>query len=275
MGWIVTLALSVLVAGCGQGDHRRTSPEVYFADAQKALLDGKCWKAQSLFRNLLSDFPGSVYVDDAQYGLGQSYVCNKDYISAIFEFGRLLNEYPVSPFVDKARFQIGMCYFRQSRDIHRDQEETERAIEEFTRFLEDFPNSEIAPEARMRIQDLRDKLARKRLMHARNYLKWRYPAAAAVYARLVLEEHSGSHVSKEARFLLAKALRRQGELDEALTLLQGLKTDEISDGLRKDVEKELQQLKRDVAKQVSVSDRPGSETVTESNAATVPHPVAP
>ena len=119
--FLITLLLSIFVGACAQETQRRKDAEAYLVDANKALVDGKCWNAQQLFRNLLSDFPGSHLVDDAQYGLGQAYFCSHDYETATFEFERLINEYPVSKLVDKARYQIGMCYFNQSRSIHHDQ----------------------------------------------------------------------------------------------------------------------------------------------------------
>lgn len=229
-GWclIGLVVLAIGLTGCAKDRLRRDEAETYFLDGQKALLDGKCWNAQNLFRNLLSDFPGSRYVDEAQFGLGQAYLCNEDYITAIFEFERLINEYPVSPLVDQARFQIGMCYFNQSRSIHHDQEETIRAIQEFTRFVEDYPNSEVAPEARKRIQDLNNKLASKQLMNARNYLNWKLPSSAEVYCRLVIEEYPDLPSTRVAWVLLAKALSRKGEYQEAMQALGHTTAEELT-----------------------------------------------
>ncbi len=222
---------------------RRDDAETYFLDGQKALLNGKCWRAQNLFRNLLSDFPGSRYVDDAQFGLGQAYLCNDDYITAIFEFERLINEYPVSPLVDRSRFQIGMCYFNQSRSIHHDQEETTRAIQEFTRFVEDYPNSEIAPEARKRIQDLRDKLASKQLMNARNYMKWGRPSSAEVYGRLILDQYPESPSARIAWLILARALTAKGGFEEAMEALRQTNAEDLpveEQGAYADTERKLE-----------------------------------
>jgi outer membrane protein assembly factor BamD len=215
-------AAVIYLAACAQETQRRSDANTYLDDANKALVAGKCWNAQELFRNLLSDFPGSHLVDDAQYGLGQAYFCSKDYETAIFEFERLINEYPVSKFVDMSRFQIGMCYFNQSRSIHHDQEETVRAIQEFTRFVEDFPNSDLAPDARKRIGDLEEKLAEKDLMIAENYLKWKNPGSSEIFCRRVLEKYPKTRITREVRFILARALHLKGDLNEALEILEEL-----------------------------------------------------
>ncbi len=246
---VLLLTLTLSLGACSQETQKRKDAQAYLGDAQKALVDGKCWNAQQLFRNLLSEFPGSHLVDDAQYGLGQAYFCSDDFETAIFEFERLINEYPVSKFVDKARFQIGMCYFNRSRSIHHDQDETIRAIQEFTRFVEDFPNSDIAPEARKRIQDLEEKLAEKDLMIARNYLKWKRPASSEIFCRRVLEKYPNTRIKREVRFVLAQALRQKGELIEALAILEELGSQETPKPLGLEIEEERNEVRKAILDQ--------------------------
>lgn len=246
---LITLLLSIFVGACAQETQRRKDAAAYLEDANKALVGGKCWNAQQLFRNLLSDFPGSHLVDDAQYGLGQAYFCSHDYETATFEFERLINEYPVSKLVDKARYQIGMCYFNQSRSIHHDQEETTRAIQHFTRFVEDFPNSDLAPEARKRIRDLEEKLAEKDLMIARNYLKWKNPTSSEIFCRRALEKYPSTRMDGEIRFVLAQALHRKGELIEALAILEELAGKETREALRHEIEEERNEVRKAISNQ--------------------------
>lgn len=266
-GVIGLMAVTVGIAGCAKDPQHRNDAEAYFIDGQKALLDGKCWQAQNLFRNLLSDFPGSRYVDEAQFGLGQAYLCNEDYVTAIFEFERLINEYPVSSLVDRARFQIGMCYFNQSRSIHHDQEETTRAIEEFTRFVEDYPNSDVAPEARKRIGDLRDKLASKQLMHARNYLKWGLPSSSEVYCRIVLEDFPDSRSARVAWVVLGRALSEKGDFEEAMEALQQTSRDGLQGEDQKMYEDTLRRVEQALSRDLSaVSGTPDSVQVGPAQA---------
>ena len=241
---LIVCILSVGILACSQETQRRKDAQTYLDDAQTALAAGKCWNAQNLFRNLLSDFPGSHMVDDAQYGLGQSYFCSGDFETAIFEFERLINEYPVSKFVDESRFQIGMCYFKRSRSIHHDQDETTRAIAEFTRFVEDFPNSEIAPEARKRIQDLEARLAEKDLMIARNYLKWKSPVSSEIFCRRLLEKYPDTRLAPEVQFVLAQALYRLGELAEALELLDHLEGGDHVNVPQSDIREEAETVRK-------------------------------
>ena len=221
IGCALLLAVS---AGCAQKKYRRSSSEVYHKAAQEALKNRKCYEAELLFRNMLSDFPGSHLSDEAQFGLGKAYQCQKDYVTAIFEYERLINEYPVSPYAAEARFQIGECYFQDARDIHHDQDETHKAIREFERFIEDYPQSDFASQATEKIRVLRNQLALKDVMIAYNYITWKYYTAAKVYAEGVLKEYPDTEAALEARYVLAQVKLKTGKRDDAfddLTLLAG------------------------------------------------------
>ena len=236
------LCLLGLIGGCAKDRFRHADPQQYYDAAQKALLKKKCWDAQQLLNNMLSDFPGSHLVDDAQYLLAEAYLCDKDYVTAVFEYERLLNEFPTSPFVDKARYRIGMCYYNQSRDVHHDQEETHKAIREFRRFAEDFPASDLSVEALERVKELRGKLARQNLMIAENYLKWKSPLSAERYCTLILNEFQDTDVLDETRLTLARAKREMEAFDEAMEILTLLASNAIPDGLREEVQEELRNL---------------------------------
>ncbi len=221
-----------------------------------------------MLRNLLSDFPGSHLVDRAQYKLGFAYMCDKDYVTAVFEFERVLNEFPTSPFVDQARYQIGVCYYRQSRGIHHDQDETHKAIREFERFIEDFPESELVPRTRTRIQELRAKLARKKLMVAENYIQWQMYESAGRYCEIVLKEFEDTPLATRARFLLARTKHRLGALDEALEMLRLLASDGVQNDLKQDIAEEIRQIEKTMAAQKTETQKPAEKTNGSSAANT-------
>ena len=248
-GGLVILGVLYLSSlwGCAHDRHRRTSAETYIDEAQDALQRKKCWDAQQLYRNLLTDFPGSHLVDEAQYGLGQAYLCSKDYVTAIFEYERLLNEFPTSPHVDEARYQIGMCYYKQSRGIHHDQDETLKAIREFRRFIEDFPTSDLVLETEERIRELRSKLAEKDLMIAENYLKWKYYSSVERYCEMIQDSYKEAGILNRTRFLLARTKHHQGKLNEALEMLGELSGD-VVDGLKIKVSEEIEKVRESIAK---------------------------
>ena len=254
------LCLFAACIGCAQNKYRRSSAEAYHEAAQKALGKKQCYAAQQLFRNLLSDFPGSHLVDNAQYGLGEAYRCARDFVTAVFEYERLVNEYPVSPFVDKARYRIGESYFQEARGIHHDQEETQKAIREFGRFIEDYPNSELALEAGQKIGELRNRLATKQLQIAENYLKWNRYLSSKIYCEDILAQYGDTEVVNRARFVLARAKYKLGDLEEALEILTLLSADGVLEGLKQEVIEETQKVQEAIAERVPVAGATGPKT---------------
>ncbi|MDA0748201.1 MAG: outer membrane protein assembly factor BamD [bacterium] len=250
---LIGFACLLLVGGCAQNRYRMPSAERYYEEAKIALSKKKCWNAQQLYRNLLGDFPGSHLVDEAQFGLGNAAVCSEDYVTAVFEYERLLNEFPTSPYVDEARYQIGMCYYYQSRDVHHDQSETQQAIREFRRFIEDYPNSELVPQTEKRILELRKKMAAKKLMIARNYLQWKNPVSAEKYCAIIQSEFMDIDVTREARFLMAVARHRQGKLEEALEMLMVLTGEGLPQELKEEVSDQIKKVQESIAKRSSAS----------------------
>lgn len=258
---IVLCSIGLLaLGGCAQNRYRHPSADLYLEKANEALEQKNCWEAQKLLRNLLSDFPGSHLVDRAQYKLGFAFLCDKDYVTAVFEFERLLNEFPTSPFVDQARYQIGVCYYRQSRGIHHDQDETHKAIREFERFIEDFPDSDLVPSTRDRILELRTKLAQKKLMVARNYIRWDMFESAARYCEIVLKEFKDTPLVAQARFLLARTRHQLGALDEALEMLRLLAADGVQDELKREIAEEIRRIEKTRAGQKTEHRKPAAKT---------------
>ncbi len=248
---LLILCLVVGLMGCAKGKYRMQSPETYYEEAQTALGKEDCWMAEQLFRNLLSDFPGSHLVDDAQFGLAQSSYCSKDYVTSIFEYERLLDEHPASPFIDEARYQIGMCYYKESQSVHHDQEDTYKAIRVFGRFVEDYPRSNLVSDADRRIKELQGKLADHKLVIAENYLRWKKPNSAEVYCEIILREFPDAEAAPSVRFLLARIKRSLGNLDEAVELLRFLAREDFSGELEEKVLKEIREVEQDLAKQKS------------------------
>lgn len=241
---ICCACLIALSVGCAQKKYKRLSPEVYYKDAQDALKNKKCYDAELLFRNMLSDFPGSHLSDEAQFGLGKAFQCQKDYVTAIFEYERLLNEYPVSPYAAEARFQIGECYYQDARDIHHDQDETHKAIREFARFIEDYPQSDLVSQAENRINALRNQLARKDIMIAYDYILWKYYSSAKLYAEGILKEYPDTEAALEARFIIAQVNFKTGALDEALNELTLLIGRDLPAKLKEKVIEEMEKIKK-------------------------------
>ena len=218
---ISTIVIYLLSVGCSS---HRMNEELDAEDRYKVgkrLLDeGDCLEAIQEFQKVIFNFPGSDYVDDAEYGLGMAHYCVKEYALAASEFRRLLRDYPLSPYADDAQYMLGMCYFDQSMPTSLDQEFTQKAIESFQKLLEDFPESELVDQARETLRLSRDKLAKKDLDTGRLYLRLEYFQAAVLSFEGVLSQYPDSKWAAEAQYCLGEVYRKQKEYNRALTAFE-------------------------------------------------------
>jgi len=245
--------LGVLILGCGDKLGRTPSTAAtYYEAAQAALEKGNCLKATDNFQRVVTSFPGSDLADDAQFGLAESYFCAEDYVTAIFEYERV-QEYR-SAWSDDAQYKIALCYYHLSLPAPLDQSDTYKAILEFRRFLEDYPESPLVEEAEARIGELRDRLGEKVYSTAQRYAKWENWDAALIYYEIVLGEYGDTKWVPFTHFGIGEILEEQDRLQEALDRFQEVLRISTDDELTRSAQEKVKRLERHPMKRADGSD---------------------
>jgi outer membrane protein assembly factor BamD len=215
----LALAAGVLaLAGCGTAATlpRITSDADRLAVARELHDDDKCAAAIELLKTYVAGAAGSARVDEGIYLLGACYLKTREWTLAQAEFERVLRDYPESDSSGSASFGIGEAYAGQARPRDFDQEMTGRAIEQWQRYLADYPGHWRNEEARRRIVDLRTRLALKLMDTGDLYLKLKLPEPARVYFQKVVDEYGDTRARPEAEFGVAVAYARMGRWTEAI-----------------------------------------------------------
>ncbi|HWN80837.1 MAG TPA: tol-pal system protein YbgF [Candidatus Udaeobacter sp.] len=114
--------------------------------ALQNLQQGKYPLAVTGFREYMSKFPEGNYVDDAQYGIAESYYAQSDFPTAAIEFRGLVDRYPTSERVPAALYKAGLSYFESGR------EDLGRAYLE--RVANEYPYSDEGLKAKSRLENL-------------------------------------------------------------------------------------------------------------------------
>ena len=97
-----------------------------------------------------------------------------------------------------AEYERALTYSERSPDHELDQTDTERAIGAFNLFLDRFPQHELAPQAAQRVEDLREKLARKQYETAQLYERRELYEAAAFYFETVFDKYPDTRWADDA-----------------------------------------------------------------------------
>jgi len=74
-------------------------------------------QARTEYLLLISAYPASIWVDNAQYRIGKSYYDEANYAGAIVELNKLLTIYPASSYANEAQYYIGRSYHKQSNYV--------------------------------------------------------------------------------------------------------------------------------------------------------------
>jgi outer membrane protein assembly factor BamD len=199
-------------------------------DAGQEAFKKKQWdNARQHFRRIIDGFPQSELAPGARLKLGEAYVGEGGTASDILAIGAyrdFLTLYPSHPQSDTAQFQVAEAYFRQRNGPDRDQTKTQEALAEYERLLELYPETKHVEEARKRIQQCRQSLARAEFLAGYFYQRTRESCRAAIPRFEGLLKHYPDYQGiDEVLFRLGQCLAETGRGAEARPVLARLLED--------------------------------------------------
>ncbi len=207
--------------GCGRarkGDIPSASESLRRAIA---LYDNEDYlKAEEEFSAITLNFPGSIVVDSAEFYLGETHFQLSEYILAASSYQRVVDQYPRSHLVPISQYKIGLCYYNLSPIHALDQEYTKKAIEEFQKFLEDYPGHEYSEEAGLYLFICREKLAKKEYTSGILYLKLTEYPSAIIYFDGILDNYYDTKYAPLALYYKGEALKKDDRLTEATDIFR-------------------------------------------------------
>jgi outer membrane protein assembly factor BamD len=130
---------------------------------------------------------------------------------------RYIQLHPGSPDAAYAQYLIGSCYFDQIRDVTRDQDRTERAMQAFDELVRKYPNSEYAVSAKRKMEVGKDQLAAQTMMVGRYYMERRDYTGAINRFKIVVTRYQTTRHVEEALLRLTEAYLSLGVVSEAQT----------------------------------------------------------
>ena len=179
------------------------------------LDEEKYVKAQDEFKFVLSRGTGTDYGDDAQFFLAESYFLNDQFILSIKEYENLTRKMAFSPFFEKSRFRICEAYRIESPDYYNDQSYTEKALERYQEFLDDFPESEHVQNVTESMSILRNKLAKKLYETGVLYLKMDEFEPARMSFNNVLDQYYDTDIVEEVHVGVIKSYIKSNKIEQA------------------------------------------------------------
>ncbi len=216
-GIVLALVFALLTVGCGGSKSlsRMTAGEL-FEKGRKAYEKEKYLKAIEILESCVYNYPGETIVDTAQYYLALAYFGNGEYEVAQVEFNRLALNYPASVYFENAIFMRAVCHFEATPSHYGlDQDQLQTAIKEFEDFTIDFPESDIAEDARKYLLVARTRLARKCYESGVVYDRIGAYEAARIYFQRVIDDYTDTEFAPLATYEYACMDFKLNEFDAA------------------------------------------------------------
>jgi outer membrane protein assembly factor BamD len=130
---------------------------------------------------------------------------------------RYVTLHPGSPDAAYAQYLIGASYFDQIPEISRDQDRTEKAVQNLEEVARKYPTSEYAVAAKRKIEIARDQLAGKEMDVGRQLLNERAYTGAINRFKVVVTRYQRTRHVEEALLRLTEAYMALGIVEEAQT----------------------------------------------------------
>lgn len=188
------LALVLLAAfvcsNCGWFSKKKPDkpPEVMAEEGIKQLRKKKYEDAAETFTRIKDRYPYSEEALLAQIKLADAHFYKKSYEEALQAYKDFEKLHPTNPAVPYCIYRQGLCFYRQRSTIDRDQTFTTKALAEFQRLKQKYPESEYAGKGDKYRARCRKDLAEHEFYVGEFYYRTkRYPSALERFQAIAAE----------------------------------------------------------------------------------------
>jgi outer membrane protein assembly factor BamD len=220
---LASLALALLVAGCGSVDKDATAKwdaDRLYNEARTELLSGSWSRARDLYEKLEARYPFGRYAQQAQIEIAYCYYKEGETADAISATDRFLKLNPNNTNADYVFYLRGLINFIDPplllgplvhyRVSERDPKALFDSFEAFKELVTRFPNSRYYSDAMLRIGFLRSALADHEVRVADYYYRRGAYLAAVNRAQGALRDYQGAPAIEHALSIMVRAYDHLG-----------------------------------------------------------------
>ncbi|MEW6387278.1 MAG: outer membrane protein assembly factor BamD [Thermodesulfobacteriota bacterium] len=192
-------------------------PETMAQEGIKQLKKKNYLDAIDTFEKLRDRYPYSDQAMLAQIKLADAYFYQKKYDEALQAYKDFEKLHPTNPAVPYCIYRQGLCYYRQRSTIDRDQTFTLKALEEFRRLKQKYPQDENVPKAEKFFSQCRSDLAEHEYYVATFYFKTKHYAASLERFQILAQEYPEFPKQSEVKTYIAECQRILAEPEKKST----------------------------------------------------------
>jgi outer membrane protein assembly factor BamD len=221
---VVLLAVCAAVAlgACGSSSKKKEKfayvereVEILYQEASTAMERKRYDDAIELFGEVERQHPYSAWARRAILMKAFVQYRQNDYDEAVTTLDQFIQLHPGNKDAPYAYYLKAMCFYERIRDVGRDQEYTNNAVQALNDVVRRFPETEYARDARLKLDLTFDHLAGKEMYVGRYYLKNGKHIAAINRFKSVVNNYETTNHTAEALYRLVEANLQLGLVEEA------------------------------------------------------------
>jgi outer membrane protein assembly factor BamD len=219
---LAAVGLLFLLYGCGgksvTPDPTQQNDKEMYERGVKHLEDKDYQKAREAFKIVFDNFPKSDYRILSKLGYADSYYQDggdANWLLAIQEYQDFISLFPFHPKAEYAQAQIGMSYFMMREKPDRDQSNTKKALEEFRKVIDNYPDGQYYKTSYEKLIDSYKLLAEHEYIIAFYYHRTGRHAAAIDRLKGLLKNFPESAYNAQIYWLLGSCLEDENQSTEA------------------------------------------------------------
>ncbi|HHT9139486.1 MAG TPA: outer membrane protein assembly factor BamD [Candidatus Tripitaka californicus] len=164
-----------------------------------ALMESKPTSAVEIFEKVIEHNPKGPLAPESQVKLADAYFMAMEYESAEEAYRKLLENYPKSEWGPYAMFRIPLSKLTLETLRERDLGRLWKAREGFEEYLANYPAGNFAEEAKKKIHETEESIARRQYDIAELYLRKKHPQAAMVHFEGVVNHFPNTSWAEKSR----------------------------------------------------------------------------
>jgi outer membrane protein assembly factor BamD len=220
---IVLAALAAVALGaCGSSAKKKQKfayverpVEQIYQDAARAMERKRYDDAVELFGEVERQHPYSPWARRATLMKAFAHYRQNDYEESIEALDQFISLHPGNKDAPYAYYLKAMCNYEQIRDVGRDQDYTNSAVQSLNDVVRRYPQTEYARDARLKLDLTLDHLAGKELDIGRYYQRQGKHIAAINRYKTVINNYQTTGHTEEALYRLTEANLQIGLVEEA------------------------------------------------------------
>lgn len=189
--------------------------EVLYADANKSFQNNDYTTAIKLYEKIEKDYSYTIWAPKALLMKSFIYYDTNNYVQSLTNLQKFKNRYPGNKDFVYAEYLIAICLFEQINFSSLSQENTELALKQFNKILNEYPNSIYAKDSLFKIDLINEQFASKEMYLARYYSKKEKWVPALLRLNNILIKYQNTVFIEEALHRLVEINYRIGNINSA------------------------------------------------------------